>query len=89
MSFRRSVNTDRLAQSVEHETLDHKVVGSSPTLVDSILSFLVNVFMDRLGYLDKSNFTSMHPFSRRYGTADKVGISGDTGLGSTPRAYLK
>ena len=86
MSFRRYVNTAWLAQSVEHETLDHKVVGSSPTLGDSILSFLVNVFMDRLGYLDKSNFTNMHPSSRRYGASDKVRISGDTGLGSTPRA---
>ena len=40
----RSVTTARLAQSVEHETLNLRVVGSSPTLGENIFEdfFLIS-----------------------------------------------
>ena len=40
-----NVYTARLAQSVEHETLNLRVVGSSPTLGDQIfaLNFMIQV----------------------------------------------
>ena len=44
--WRNVVNTARLAQSVEHETLNLGVVGSSPTLgVPSFVLFLLSCFL--------------------------------------------
>ena len=36
--------SDRLAQSVEHETLNLRVVGSSPTLGDTFFGTTFNLF---------------------------------------------
>ena len=38
LTFSRLILTARLAQSVEHETLNLRVVGSSPTLGDDFFS---------------------------------------------------
>ncbi len=44
----------RLAQSVEHETLNLRVVGSSPTLGEKHF-FIYNIFFDYANHLDFRN----------------------------------
>ena len=81
-----SKTSARLAQSVEHETLNLRVVGSSPTLGD-IVVVLAAIWKERLKFLcddkrynkryDKTSsrqqFKSRHIQTRRGRTEEEVG----------------
>ena len=47
-----SATTALLAQSVEHVTLNLRVVGSSPTLGESIITFGFNMNLERAAYTE-------------------------------------